>query len=172
MLNCPDGTWADYITGVCFHVPINCTAPCAYTNSSCSTYRWADDYNNSCVFKCNASPYNYFGDNVTQKCTGLCTTLSYADNYTGTRICVKRCPGTYSATGVPNGLYDSYGDNYTQGCVLYCQQPSTYADWQLSLCLSRCMGDDPMWVPTYANIFNRRCVISLYCPVTPDLYFG
>jgi hypothetical protein len=27
-------------------------------------------------------------------------------------------------------------------------------------------------VPTYANIFNLRCVISLFCPVTPDLYFG
>ena len=169
---CPNNTWADYITGVCFHYPVNCTAPCAYTNSSCSTYRWADDYNNSCVYLCNASPFNSFGDNVTQKCTGRCSLLSYADNYTGTRICVKRCPGTYTSSGVVNGLYDSYGDNYTQGCVLYCQEPNTYADWQLSLCLSRCMGDDPLMVPTYANIFNRRCVISLFCPVTPDLYFG
>lgn len=34
------------------------------------------------------------------------------------------------------------------------------------------MGDDTRWVPTYANISNRRCVISLFCPVIPDLYFG
>jgi len=58
LLQCPDTTWADYITGVCFHYPVDCTAPCAYTNLSCSTYRWADNYNNSCVYLCNASPYN------------------------------------------------------------------------------------------------------------------
>ena len=72
-----------------------------------------------------------------------------------------------------NGPYDSYGDNYTQRCVRHCQEPSTFADWQLNLCLTRCMGDDSsLWQPTFANIFDRRCVIALYCPTTPDLYFG
>ena len=35
------------------------------------------------------------------------------------------------------------------------------------------MGDDSaLWVPTFAEIFTYRCVIALFCPVTPDLYFG
>jgi hypothetical protein len=68
--------------------------------------------------------------------------------------------------------YDSYGDNYTQRCVQHCITPATYADWQTHLCTLRCTGDLNTTVPTYANIFTKRCVIALFCPVSPDLYFG
>jgi hypothetical protein len=172
-LTCPDTTWSDYISGVCFHYPVNCTAPCSYSNNSCTSYRWASDYNNSCVYECNSSPWDQFGDNLTQKCTDRCSVLSYADNETGTRICVARCPGEYTSSGDVTTIYDSYGDNNTQSCVRHCQEPGTFADWQLSLCLFRCMGDnEPLFQPTYANIFSKRCVIALYCPTVPDLYFG
>jgi hypothetical protein len=180
LLQCPNNTFADYIQGICYHSAINCTIPCAYTNTSCSTYRWGDPYNNSCTFKCTATPWETYGDNTTQTCTTKCATASYADNFTGTRTCIAQCPGYYTIQGVVKtnfvdiwgDPYDSYGDNFTQRCVKRCLMPLTYADWQSHLCALRCTGDNNTTVPTYANIFNRRCVISLFCPTGPDLYFG
>lgn len=180
LLQCPDTTFADYIDGICYHYSINCTLPCWYTWTNCSSYRWGDTYNNSCTYKCTASPWDSYGDNLTQTCTINCSVNSYADNYTGTRTCIAVCPGYYSVQGVVDATkldisgvpYDSYGDNYTQKCLKHCVMPSTYADWQTHLCTFRCTGDVNTTVPTYANIFTNRCVIALFCPVFPDLYFG
>lgn len=90
------------------------------------------------------------------------------------------CPGYYTIQGVVKTTWtdingdplDSYGDNYTQRCEPHCVMPSTYADWQTHLCTLRCSGDNSSMVPTYANIITNRCVIALFCPVYPDLYFG
>lgn len=182
LFQCPNTTFADYITGVCYHYSINCTLPCAY-KTTCATntnYRWGDPYNNSCTFLCTAVPWDTYGDNATQTCTTNCTTGSYADNYTGTRTCIEVCPGYYNAQGVVDATktditsvpYDSYGDNYTNKCVKHCQMPDTYADWQTHLCLFRCTGDNNWTTPTYANVLTRRCVIALFCPQLPDKYYG
>jgi hypothetical protein len=181
LLQCPNTTFADYIQGICYYNSINCTIPCWYTATNCSTYRWADPYNNSCTYLCTATPWDTYGDNTTQTCTTSCAVGSYADNYTGTRTCIAQCPGYYTLQGVvvnSSGVdirgnsYDSYGDNYTQRCVQHCITPSTYADWQTHRCELRCTGDNTTTIPTYINIFTKRCVISLFCPVSPDLYFG
>lgn len=169
---CPNTTYADYILGVCFQYPINCSSICGYGWTNCTDYRWADPYNSSCTYLCTATPWDTYGDNITYTCTTTCSASSWADNYTGTRICVSVCPGTYNSMGVVTGPYDSYGDNYTQRCVLTCQQPNTLADWQTHLCTLRCTGDNSSWIPTYANIFTLRCVVALSCPIAPDLYYG
>jgi len=50
--------------------------------------------------------------------------------------------------------------------------PGYYADWQTHKCQTRCSGDDAGDQPTYSNNVNKRCVISLACPVTPDKLYG
>ena len=159
---CPEGTFGDFENLVCHHFPENC-----------SDIGWGDDYNNSCTGLCTATPWNTFGDNDTHLCTTRCSIGSYADNYTGTRICVEVCPGSYDADGVPDvGSFDSFGDNNTQSCVLHCVSPNTWADWQTHRCESRCTGDDPTTVPTYSENKDGRCVIALWCPEQPDKLFG
>jgi len=125
VFNCPDNFYADYRDGVCFHHPINCTKACDYHWTNCSRkFRWGDPYNNSCTYLCPSTPWDSYGDNVTQKCTTSCTVDSYADKYSGTRICVAQCFGYYtnqgvvktSFTDINNVPYDSYGDNFTKRC--------------------------------------------------------
>lgn len=50
--------------------------------------------------------------------------------------------------------------------------PETWADWQTHRCELRCSGDDPSDIPTYSENQNRRCVIALTCPFTPDKLYG
>lgn len=163
---CPNTTYADYAEGVCLEQASQCTVNCTYSQTTCSDYRWADDYNTSCTYLCTATPWDTYGDNVTFKCTTRCSAGSWADNYTGTRICVKVCPGKYDNMGVSIGnlAHDSYGDNFTMRCVRHCQEPLTYADWQTHLCTYRCTGDDNTKIPTYANLFTDRCVVAVSCP--------
>lgn len=122
--DCPEGYFSDKTARMCWDDPANCS------------YGWGDDYNNSCTTLCTGpEPWNSFGDNVTHLCTIRCSIDSFADNYTGTRICVSVCPGSYDADGVPDaGSFDSFGDNSTQSCVLRCVSPDTWADWQTHRC--------------------------------------
>ena len=162
LFKCPDGTFGDYDLMVCH-----------YTPDLCSDIGWGNPYNNSCTSLCTETPWDTYGDNDTDLCTTRCSIASYADNYTGTRICVGVCPGSYDADGVPDsGSFDSFGDNNTQRCLLHCVMPNTWADWQTHRCESRCTGDDAADVPTYSENVRGRCCIALWCPESPDKLFG
>ena len=58
--------------------------------------------------------------------------------------------------------------------------PGFYADWQTHRCEPRCSGDSfvdataisTTQKPTYANNVDKRCVIALACPETPDKLFA
>ena len=82
------------------------------------------------------------------------------------------CPGSYDIYGNVTGLYDTFGDDETNRCETYCMTPGYYADWQTHKCQTRCSGDDINDQPTYSNNVNKRCVIALACPVTPDKLYG
>lgn len=97
--DCPETYFGDYTTGRCYSTPQQCT------------FGWGDDYNNSCVHLCTGpTPWDSFGDNTTRLCTIFCTEGLYADPFTGTRMCVPVCPGTYDIYGNKTGTHDSFGD--------------------------------------------------------------
>ena len=150
--NCPEGYYADYMVRKCWPDPEDCTLG------------WGDDWNNSCTELCNGHPYNTYGDSITWKCEARCSEGTWADNYTGDRLCVDTCAGTYDLEGVSTGTYDTYGDNETQFCEESCKMADTWADWQTHRCELECSGADPSDVPTYSENENRRCVIALTCP--------
>ena len=93
----------------------------------------------------------------------VCTT-GFADNYTGTRLCVDQCPGTVDSLAAPN----YYGDPETKKCVLKCITPETWADPHTRKCEPVCSSTPAL----YAENFTMTCVAALDCPLTPTMTFG
>lgn len=73
-----------------------------------------------------------------------CPNGTYADSYTGTRLCVQYCPpGVLNSVTAPN----LYGDPTTHTCVAKCITPHTWADRQTRLCEPTCSATP---TPTYS----------------------
>lgn len=133
----------------------------------------------TCVFEC---PPNYYADFVTSTnpiCRATCLTNTYADNSTGTGLCVVKC-STYPARfGDPTGGLNLcvavcspglFGDETgNRICTNYC--PATYfaQNDATRLCVKRCKpgtygqnrwcNTDPFncTANTFANDFNNLC---------------
>lgn len=144
---CPDNYFGDDTTTVmkCWDDPFSCT------------YGWGDPHTHLCTSMCTGPlPIDSYGDNATNLCTTFCTAGTYADNFTGTRMCVSPCPSS------PN----SFGDPSTHTCVLRCVTPSTWADSTTRKCEPVCTHT------TYAEDLTYTCVVAMDCPMVPAYLFG
>lgn len=106
-------------------------------------------------------PVNLFGSN--KQCVSFCPPDTFADSYTGTRLCVPTCPGVN--TNPPN----LYGDPTTRTCVNRCITVGTWADWQTRRCEPTCSASP---TETYSENITFTCVIPTLCPTTPSVTYG
>ena len=131
---CLNGLFADFVAGLCVSACItNNTYADVYSSYQCvvacnttGATPWADNKTWTCVSSCNTTgvansvrdsttwkcvfqcPDNYYADFITTNnpiCRSVCLTGTYADNSTGTGLCVYIC-SVYPATfgDATNGL--------------------------------------------------------------------
>jgi hypothetical protein len=205
---CNGSYFADYVAGLCvLHCVTNqtytdvdsgyrCVSSCNTAGSTPykdnSTWACVSDCNNTgianflrdsttwmCVFNC---PANYYADFLTTNnpiCRATCLSGTYADNSTGTGLCVYRCsvypPRFGDATGGLNlcvevctvGLYGDQTGNRT--CINYCPLNYFAQNDTTRQCVTKCKSgtygqnrwcnDNPFNCTsnTFANDANNLC---------------
>lgn len=134
---CASSSWGNSVNRLCVTDPL-----------LCPDGTWADDFTHLCTSLCSSSQ-NYYGYNITKKCTTSCLSPSFA--YDPTRVCIDICP----ASLIDSGLF---GDPTTspRKCFSKCQATNLYRDIAASrTCQSGCTYNSTY--KTYADPTTMSC---------------